>query len=247
MQEKVYRVYRVQFGLVVELYFQVSDASQDLLHKLKDVSDSDIQRVNIHNVVTSGLEFGGTNSLVYKGLVIEYSVMILTNEEIALLPKDEFASLVWNTQTHVKEMIDEHEYYVTQHVDSLNDYKWYMIEDYTSYDIETINERINDILWYHNLVRLHKDITKWLTNHLDHIVTIHWVDGYYKSGYHTTLHTWHMSETETQLQFKVPKCITDKLDYHVYQGDIATVGLNGYFELRLNTAEVWEMLTTYLQ
>lgn len=150
--------------------------------------------------------------------------------------------LVESYNSYLETIAEDHEDYLLYHVDSQNDYKWYMLQDI---DIDPINSYLETLG-----LTVSENILEYLADNASEFTYVVPYSGYYGSNQSqdaTKINVWHIDETDTQLEFEVPKYI-HKHDSFWYSAtdNYLIVGINGGLELHIDPNNLLDCIRDYV-
>ena len=243
---KTFSVYRVGIDGSTTLYLDKRDAIGALIDaidaygtgssSLNTAMTEVLTRNHRNNVFDNVIQFDdGDYDSEYE---LRFSCMPMTNDDIENLPNGVFTQLVDKVNDYVTSMHQEHDDYITSHIDSASEYKRVLIDyvrDAQCYDVSESLKRYglsvdNDLL-----------CDLW-ESQAEYFTTIQWYDGYASREKNCSIRGISISESEYQLSYDVPQAIAEKLDYYV-SDDLLTVNHWGFYELQLDIVKFLECLS----
>ncbi len=221
-------------------YLQYSDASHKMLQWL---TEYDFQ--SVYDTLTLRHDASYDNTVKIGSTTFRFTCVSFYDDDDMQLSSNVVDSLVETTNALCEKVIENKEDHLDS-IDETNHYKEVLLDDIATWLDHQVNDQINEVLKHYG-VSLSVDNTEYLLQyHADKIFTCHYVSGYYKSGNKHYVHSYHVSEIETPMPVSVCKALSEKLDYYV-DGDSLTMGVNGFYELRLVAYEVLKILAHDMQ
>ena len=149
-------------------------------------------------------------------------------------------SLVETTNALCERVI-EHKQERLDAYDEISEYKSILLDDLATWLPKQINTVFNDVLTHYGIT-LSDSLTDYLLKyHAETITSCHYVDGFYASGNRHYVHSISITDMVTQLPVSVSKSLSEKLNYFV-DDDYVSMGVIGYYELRLNAYQVMKLV-----
>ena len=158
------------------------------------------------------------------------------------LQSELISSVVESYNSYLETIAEDHEEYLLYHVDSQNDYKWYMLEDI---DSDTINSYLEELG-----LSVSENILEYLADNAGNFTYVVPYSGYYGSNQSqdaTKINVWHIDETEVQLEYDIPQYIgTHNNLWYVSHYDYMVVGINGGIELHIDPNNLLDCIRDYV-